>query len=338
MENNAELEKVVQERLANLTPLQRELLAKKMNSQKDVKPPNILVIKEGDNSEYRPIFCMHPPLGVTGYFHNIANHLDDRQPVYGIQCPAFSSDREAHDNMHEMAKDYLQQIKTIQSEPPYQIIGHSSGGFIAYEIARLINDKEQLPNLFIIDQSAPLGHMESLADAYTTGDDLDENVQTLYLTCWLVSMAHGVELTFSIDKLASCESRDEKYSLAGQFLKEAGFLPQSAELSMVSKVMHMIANHFKADTDYIESFNQALPENKYDGNLVLFRSTEATNWQGLDFVTEADSSTDSGWQPFCSNPLEVIDIPNSDHISLLLEPAVKDLAAELEKFLYSSAE
>lgn len=323
----------VQQRLANLTPEQRELLVKRMNEQKQEKPDNLLVIKEGDNDKRRPLFCVHPPLGVTGYFLNIANHLPHDQSVYGIQCPALSGAVEAHDDMNKMAKDYLAQIKAIQPEPPYQIVGHSSGGFIAYEISRLIKNLDELPNLFIVDQSAPIGDKEALADLYS-GEDLDENVQTIYLTCWLVSMAHGVELSFSLDQLLACQTKDDKYVLVSKFLKEAGFIPQSADLSMVSKVLHMIANHFKADSKYIESFNQALPDIKYDGNLILFRSTEDTNWEGLGLVTEADKSVSSGWEPFCSNPVEVIDIPNSDHINLLLEPAVQSLAEKLEVYLF----
>ena len=278
-----------------------------MNQRKQERPENILVTKGGDNKKRRPLFCVHPPLGVTGYFLNIANHLPDDQSVYGIQCPVLSGAEQAHDDMMEMTADYLEQIKTIQSEPPYQIVGHSSGGFIAYEMARLIDNEEKIPNLFIIDQMAPLGKEEDLAAAYRS-DDLDDNDQTIYVTCWLVSMAHGVELSFSIEQLVSCSTRDEKYELVSGFLKEAGFLPQSAELSMVSKVLHMIANHFRADTKYIEHFNDQLLDQKYDGNLVLLRSTEATDWIGMDLVTESDSSPASGWEPFCSKSVDVINI------------------------------
>jgi len=324
----------IQQRLANLTPEQRELLVKRMNQQKQEKPKNVLVIKEGDNTKRRPLFCTHPPLGVTGYYLNIANYLHEDQPVYGIQCPVPSGAEEAHSDMTEMAKAYLEQIKAIQPEPPYQIVGHSSGGFIAYEISRLL-DEDEMPKLFIIDQHAPIGEEEALAEAYSS-DDLDDNIQTIYVTCWLVSMAHGTQLTFSIEQLASCESRNEKYELVGQFLKEAGFIPQSSDLSMVSKVLHMIANHFNADTNYINSFNEALPDHKYNGNLTLFRSTEDTTWLGLDFVTEADSSPASGWEPFCSKPINVIDIPNSDHINLLLEPVVRALATKLDSYLFKA--
>lgn len=327
-------ERAVQERLANLTPSQRELFRKKMNDQKQARPANLLVIKEGDTTKRKPLFCLHAPLGITGYYLNIANNLPDDQPVYGIESPALSGEQLAHDDMREMARDYLECMKSVQAEPPYQIIGHSNGAFIAYEIAQIL-DKEELPLVFAIDQAAPTGEKSPVMDAYS-GDDLDDNIQAIYLTCWLVSFAHNVELTFTIEQLSGCVSRDEKYELVSQFLKVAGFLPQSAPISMVSKVLHMIANHFKADAKYIDQFNKALPSKKYDGDLIIFRSTEETNWAGLGFVTPADTTPFSGWEPFCSKPVTVVDIPGSDHINILMEPAVKTLADELEKYLFKS--
>lgn len=326
----------IAERLSNLTPAQRELLAKKMNQQQKQLPSNILVIKEGDSQKRRPIFCMHPPLGVTGYYINIASHLPEDQPVYGIQCPSLTSDVVAHSDMTEMAKHYFSLVQEVQSEPPYQFLGHSSGAFIAYEMSKLVDSpSENIPFLFCVDQHAPVGQQEPVAAAYA-GDNLDDNIQAIYLTCWLVGMAHNTPLTFSVEQLAVCESREARFDLVAGFFKEAGFLPQAAESSSVSKVLRMIANHFNADSSFIEKHNSGEPQDKYDGKLILFRSTEKTNWIGLGIETEADTSPASGWEPFCSNDVEVINIPESDHINLFMEPAVKTMADELTKYLYRS--
>ena len=327
----------IERRMANLTPAQRELLATKMTQKNQTKPHNVILLKEGDCNKRRPLFCLHPPLGVTGYYINIANLLPADQPVYGIQSPALTGPAAGHSDMTEMAKDYFAQIKLIQPEPPYQFIGHSSGSFIAYEMSKLIDNQEQnQPFLFCVDQYAPLGDQEALASAYCV-DDLEDNAGTIFLTCWLVGMAHNCELTFSGEDLAGCASRDERYEMVSAFFKQAGFIPQSADLSMVSKVLRMVANHFSADAKYFQQNNQSFPDKKYEGTMVVFRSTEKTNWIGMGIETEADSSPSAGWDSFCSNPVDVIDIPESDHINIFMEPAVEKIANELTKYLYVSS-
>jgi amino acid adenylation domain-containing protein len=87
----------------------------------------------------------HPTLSVVhehsgsaaGYFH-LARHLGKTCRTFGIQTadldplPKFGS-------IEEMAGQYLNEIKSVQQDGPYNILGFCLGGVIAFEIARQLS-------------------------------------------------------------------------------------------------------------------------------------------------------------------------------------------------------
>lgn len=325
----------IEERISKLTPKQRELLNKKVNEMNTNKEKSkiLLSLQQGDKNKRTPLFCIHPPLGVTGYFVNMVRYLNPEQPVYGVQSPAFYNIRSSFDDISEMATYYIEAIRTVQPEPPYFLIGHSSGANIAYEMAmQLQNEQLEVPVLVLLDATAPIGKQDAIMDAFKASN-LDENDEAMFLTAWLVSLAYGQKLTFSIEDLTMCGSLDKKYELIAGFLKGAGFIPSSADNDMVKIVLQMIADHTIADTKYYEKYTPNGAEIKYQGRTVLIRCTEETVWQGFDVVSQPDTSKSSGWENFCKGQIDVIGIPESNHITMIMEPCVKSIAEELQPYL-----
>lgn len=323
-------------RIEKLTPEQRTLLEQKIKAMKknDTKSKILLPLQEGDSLKKRPLFCLHPPLGVTGYFIKLVRHLDPEQPVYGIQSPAFYNIRDPFDDMSEMAAYYLEAIRTVQAEPPYTLIAHSSGAYTAYEMAlQLKEHKQNIPTMIFIDQPAPIGPLDEIMNTFKD-PNLTESDEVLFLTTWLVSLIHNQELTFSLDDIKSLSSLDEKYDLAANFLKQSGFIPKNADNDMVRTVLQMIANHAMADHKYHEKYTPDGSEVKYEGRTVLLRCTQETVWQGLGATSPPDTSKSSNWEKFCSGPIDVIGIPDADHISMVLEEhCVRDIAEKLQPYL-----
>jgi thioesterase domain-containing protein len=324
----------LEKRIDKLTPNQRKLLEQKMSAINTNKSKILLSLQAGDISKRRPIFCFHPPLGVTGYYLNIVRHLNPEQPVYGIQSPAFYNIRDPFDSMEEMAAYYLDAIRTIQPEPPYAFMAHSSGSMIAYEMALQLKDHlNNIPLLILIDQPAPIGPLDEVMGAFMD-PNLTESDEALFLTTWLVSLIHNQELTFTIVDLKSLSSLDQKYELVADFLKQAGFISKNTENDMVKTILQMIANHTIAEAKYREKYTPDVTEIKYEGRTVLMRCTEETFWKGFDLTSPIDTSDFSGWEKFCSGPIDVIGIPDADHISMVLEEhCVKNIAEKLQPYL-----
>ncbi|MCX4713014.1 amino acid adenylation domain-containing protein [Streptomyces griseus] len=102
--------------------------------------------------EARPLFCVHPGGGVAWCYSGLLTHLASDIPVYGLQARALSRPGEAPADVGEMAADYLQQIREIQPDGPFRLLGWSFGGVVAHEIAvRLQHAGEEVELLGLVD-------------------------------------------------------------------------------------------------------------------------------------------------------------------------------------------
>ncbi|MFE3445132.1 amino acid adenylation domain-containing protein [Nocardia sp. NPDC059180] len=99
-----------------------------------------------------PLFCVHPISGIAWSFSGLAAHLDPDRPLYGLQSPALSSTEPLPDSIEEWAMLYLKQIRAIQAEGPYYLLGWSLGGVIAHAMAVQLQDEgEQVALLAMLD-------------------------------------------------------------------------------------------------------------------------------------------------------------------------------------------
>jgi enterobactin synthetase component F len=95
----------------------------------------VLPLRRVGNTPHPPLFCIHPIIGVSMGFSGLLRHLDPMIPVYGLQSRGLRGDVSLPGSVEEIAADYLVQIRRIQPEGPYRLIGRSLGGLIAHSIA-----------------------------------------------------------------------------------------------------------------------------------------------------------------------------------------------------------
>src|ERR1700751_4964790 len=58
----------------------------------------------------RPLFCIHPVIGVSVGFSSLLRHLDPELPVYGLQSRGLREGDRLPGSIEEIAADYLAQI------------------------------------------------------------------------------------------------------------------------------------------------------------------------------------------------------------------------------------
>ncbi|MFD2176705.1 hybrid non-ribosomal peptide synthetase/type I polyketide synthase [Veronia pacifica] len=78
------------------------------------------------------LFCLHGSDGDVFVFKQLADQLADHINIIGIQAPEASQ----APTLEDIAAQYIQMIKQQQSSGPYYLCGFSSGGVLAWEMAK----------------------------------------------------------------------------------------------------------------------------------------------------------------------------------------------------------
>lgn len=116
---------------------QIELLMSEPQSGKFVlkSKPSKTIIKLSTGAYKRPLFLVHPVGGSVFWYKQLAKHLDGKYTVYGIQDPSIDGCDVRFDSLEEMAKHYINEIKTVYDGDNYCLGGASFGATVAFEMA-----------------------------------------------------------------------------------------------------------------------------------------------------------------------------------------------------------
>ncbi|WP_280347236.1 non-ribosomal peptide synthetase [Nocardia neocaledoniensis] len=118
-----------------------------------------------------PLFCVHPIGGVAWSFGGLAAHLDPDRPLYGLQSPALDSVAPLPDSIEDWARLYVKQIREVQAEGPYHLLGWSLGGVIAHAMAVQLQDEgEQVALLAMLDSRLTVTAGDHTVGAVTAAD------------------------------------------------------------------------------------------------------------------------------------------------------------------------
>jgi len=97
----------------------------------------------------RSIFAVPGSGGTTLEFYELSKALGENQPFYGFQSVGIDGQIDLLNSIEEMAKVNIEAMKKVQPEGPYQLIGYSCGGFVAYEMIRML--KNENDSIIILD-------------------------------------------------------------------------------------------------------------------------------------------------------------------------------------------
>ncbi|ETZ22624.1 non-ribosomal peptide synthetase [Pedobacter sp. V48] len=102
-----------------------------------------------------PIFLIHGGGLNILLFKSIIEHLDEDQPIYGIQALGLNKETEIPPTIEGISKKLIDEILKVQPNGPYSFAGYSLGGFIAFEIAKQLKEMgKEIKILGVIDTYA----------------------------------------------------------------------------------------------------------------------------------------------------------------------------------------
>ncbi|WP_235091592.1 MULTISPECIES: alpha/beta fold hydrolase [Mycetohabitans] len=100
------------------------------------------------------LFCIHPGFGLIWNYMGLSSYLHSDQPLYGLQARGFDGTSPLASTLDEMVSDYLEQMRRVQPQGPYCLLGWSFGGNVAHSMAvRLEHEGEKVALLALLDSS-----------------------------------------------------------------------------------------------------------------------------------------------------------------------------------------
>ncbi|MDT0429199.1 non-ribosomal peptide synthetase [Streptomyces salyersiae] len=146
-----------------------------------------------------PLFCVHPAGGLAWVYGGLLPHLDDDQPVYGLQTPNLDGTAPFPDSIEDMAALYVAELRRVQPRGPYHLFGWSFGGNVVQEAAVQLQEAgEQVALLTILD-AFPLAPL----------DDLDSAGRDTVFRALLDNLGVGGEALAGAEKVEAASVREE---------------------------------------------------------------------------------------------------------------------------------
>lgn len=102
-----------------------------------------------------PLFCIHAGGGHIFFYNELANQLDAQRPVYAMQPVGLDGSETAFQStIEEMARHYIREIRSVQPEGPYHLLGTCFSNAVCFEMAKqLIAMGQSVGSLIIVDSA-----------------------------------------------------------------------------------------------------------------------------------------------------------------------------------------
>ncbi|MER6142512.1 alpha/beta fold hydrolase, partial [Streptomyces sparsogenes] len=107
------------------------------------------------SGEEPALFCVHPVSGLSWCYAGLLRHLPAEVPVYGLQSRGLMGKESLPASLADMAKDYVELMRSVQPVGPYRLLGWSFGGLVAHAVATLLQSQGEVVSLLTMLDAYP---------------------------------------------------------------------------------------------------------------------------------------------------------------------------------------
>jgi thioesterase domain-containing protein/acyl carrier protein len=253
----------------------------------------LIELKPGAGSQ--TVFLL--PGGVGGDYEflvyaRLTHFVGENYRFYGLRARSADGTERAHPNVEEMAADYLHEIRALQPDGPYFLVGNCIGGIVAYEIARQLEATgEKAALLVLMDTSLP-----SLRNYLRyRAIRLTQRVQNFYLRLRRYHFRTRTRHHFARIRELTWNKR------VGYFISETReAFPKTRNLVAILVPIHVEAGSDHVRVGYIDALQRHRPR-PYQGEVVMLNSE-----------TTGSADPTLGWKNLVGGGIDVHKIPG-DH-------------------------
>lgn len=220
------------------------VVAQKSHVSPETYSKNIIVNYDTNVSSAKSnLFVIHAAGGHVYSYRDLVRRLKKDVRVIGLQSPFISSPDMEVPDMHSLAQIMLKNIREIQADGPYYLLGSSFGGALAYEIANiLIVEKNDVLFLGMVDTP----------DGNHVPDDIVTNADFL---SYHLSNIIGGEQNFYLKNLQSL-SDEEQFKKWKSYISESGEMVPELDFETHIKILEI----FRRNMNLLLKYN---PSNLY---------------------------------------------------------------------------
>lgn len=265
----------------------------------------------------RPLFCVSGIGGDVLGLATLGRHLGDDQPVFALR-PA-PSDAHACASIEVRAARYVEEILTVDPHGPYRLAGYSSGGILAFEMARqLTSDGHEVALLAIFDQCPLEQAPATIAAGPRFVVEFLRNVPYWFFDDFLPSDRGEMfgrlrsKVRLAANKRRRRSTRADEGAVDIRDVLGMWKFPEGATAFLEAE--------YYALTHYVPKV--------YPGRIVLFRARAGPLFRMY--------RSDMGWSDLASGGVDIRIVPGS-HSTMLTDPHVRVIAEHLTACLAESA-
>lgn len=251
------------------------------------------------------VFCV-PGAGasVTNFVELLA-YLPEAWTIYGLEPRGLDGTLVPHSTAAASARFVLSKVYELRGDHPINLLGHSFGGWVAFEIARqLLEAGHRIASLLILDSEAPDDDEEVIKECERT-DVAMNMIEALELLLKKPMGIHRPDMELLSDS--------SQQALIHQNLVREGLLPMRSQPSVLHGPLRTLGMALRS---------RYKPKGTYPGpaSLILVddpRLDKRANQRKQDLLVE-------GWKKYVSS-LTCFHIPGN-HLTALKAPHVRELA------------
>lgn len=245
----------------------------------------------------------------------MAGFVDPANPVYGLQPRGLDGEHEPHPSANAAADDYVPAIGAARPGGPIHLLGHSFGGWIAFEIAtRLRRAGREILSVTLLDTEPP----DERGAASPVYDEVGVVVRFIEI------LELGIERSLGIDPASLCDAPEAtRLARLHAALVREGVLPARTAPDVLRGPISAFAACIRSTYT---------PAEAYDGtvHLVLMDDTRLDEAANRD-VQARFAEQWTRWAPRITTTRAP-----GNHVTALRPPYVAELAKQLAPYITSS--
>lgn len=290
-------------------------LATLLKAQTTMSIPEDDFISMGGAGHKTPLFLLPGGGSEPLYFYEFTRHFAPDQPLYGLRPAGLNGKTLSSKSVEEAAAYHIKTIRELQAQGPYQLLGHSSGAHIAFEIAQqLMRAGHEIKLFASLDMPAPIA-IHSLMQ-FPDKDDLQ------YILDYSETMQPYTRKKLEISReMLKPLTESERIAVLKNILEDAKLLLPGTNEQYFKNILDVA----RCTADMIPKYR---PNDTLPLSVLFFRVTESSD--EVSSLAIPVFEQDAGWERFGQTEVHVIP---GNHFTLVNEPHVGVLAEKLKPYL-----